>query len=391
MPHSRPPSSDRPARRPRLGRTLLSMTAIAGMLTLAPTTGAAQTSDPSGVTRVSVAGEGSVPAGASAAVLNIAAARASANGYVVAWPCGSDRPEAASLNYSVGAALSNATVVGLGDGGDVCLWSSSPVELVVDVNAAFPSGSELVSFVPTRLLDTRGSSSTPTSLASGRFETLPPGSALPSGRDCAARVRSTPENRPGNAAANSTPGSGPNGRFPRVDGNFTGTTDEILQWVACKWGIDEDLVRAQIVRESYWNQGTLGDFNSDPSTCSPYFGIGNYPAQYNGDRQHNGECPESFGLGQVRWLYHQAEFRDANAIESSAYNVDYTYAVWRDCFEGNLTWLNSVDGRGDYRSGDVEGCLGVWFAGRWYTAGAVQYISAVRANLAEQPWERPDF
>ncbi|MEP4651535.1 MAG: hypothetical protein ABJ314_15225, partial [Ilumatobacter sp.] len=89
--------------------------------------------------------------------MNIAAARASVNGYVVAWPCGEERPVAASLNYRPGAAVSNATVVALGDAGDVCLWSSSPVDLVVDVNAAYPQGSELVSFTPTRLLDTRGS------------------------------------------------------------------------------------------------------------------------------------------------------------------------------------------------------------------------------------------
>ena len=225
----------------------------------------------------------------------------------------------------------------------------------------------------------------------GRFETLPPGSTLPSGSRCAERVRSTAENRPENAAANATRGTRANDRYPRVDGDFTGTTDEIMQWAACKWGIDEDIVRAQIVRESFWKQSTFGDFNSDPSTCSPYFGIGNYPPQYNGDSQHNGECPESFGLGQVRWLYHQEAFEDANSIESSAYNLDYTYATWRACYEGELTWLNDVEGRGDYRAGDVDGCLGVWFAGRWYTQGAVDYISVVRGHLADRTWERSDF
>ena len=30
-----------------------------------------------------------------------------------------------------------------------------------------------------------------------------------------------------------------------VTGNYTGTTDEIVRWAACKWGIDEDVVRAQ--------------------------------------------------------------------------------------------------------------------------------------------------
>jgi hypothetical protein len=26
--------------------------------------------------------------------------------------------------------------------------------------------------------------------------------------------------------------------FARVDGNFSGTTGEILEWAACKWGRD---------------------------------------------------------------------------------------------------------------------------------------------------------
>ncbi len=343
--------------------------------------------DAGSTVELQVAGVGAVPGGASAAVLNIGAARASQNGYVVAWPCGEDRPVAASVNFRPGAATSNSTVVALGDSGSVCLWSSASVDLIVDVNAAYPGESELVSFTPTRLLDTRGSSPT----GGARFATLPPGSVLPTGAECSSRVRSAPENRPENAAANARPGTGPNDRYPRVTGDFTGTTDEILQWVACKWGIDEDIVRAQIVRESFWRQSALGDFNSNPATCSPYSGIGNYPPQYNGDSAHNGQCPESFGLGQVRWLYHQEAFEDGNAILSSAYNVDYTYAVWRDCYEGNLTWLNGVEGRGDYGAGDVEGCLGVWFAGRWYAGGADEYISIVQANLAERRWERSDF
>ena len=26
---------------------------------------------------------------------------------------------------------------------------------------------------------------------------------------------------------------------PRIDGKFTGTTDAILSWGSCKWGLDE--------------------------------------------------------------------------------------------------------------------------------------------------------
>jgi hypothetical protein len=40
----------------------------------------------------------------------------------------------------------------------------------------------------------------------------------------------------------------------RVDGQFTGTTDEIFQWAGCKWGLSDDLLRAVAVRESTWYQ-----------------------------------------------------------------------------------------------------------------------------------------
>ena len=84
--------------------------------------------------------------------------------------------------------------------------------------------------------------------SSGRFATLPVGAALPSGAQCAALVRPAAEIRPENNAANAIRGSRANANtctdwsgFNRVDGDFTGTTDEIIQWAACKWGIDEDI------------------------------------------------------------------------------------------------------------------------------------------------------
>jgi hypothetical protein len=36
----------------------------------------------------------------------------------------------------------------------------------------------------------------------------------------------------------------------RVDGRFTGTTDGVFQWAACKWGVPDNLVRADAVIES---------------------------------------------------------------------------------------------------------------------------------------------
>jgi len=45
----------------------------------------------------------------------------------------------------------------------------------------------------------------------------------------------------------------------QATGDFTGTTTEIIQWAACKWGIDEDTIRAAAVPESYWHMSTVGD------------------------------------------------------------------------------------------------------------------------------------
>ncbi len=86
---------------------------------------------------------------------------------------------------------------------------------------------------------------------------------------CATRVRSMTENRPDNVSFNSRRGTAANGRYPRVTGDFTGTTDEIIQWAACKWGLDEDLARAQTSVESGWNQRIMGDFTSDFERLHP--------------------------------------------------------------------------------------------------------------------------
>lgn len=196
-----------------------------------------------------------------------------------------------------------------------------------------------------------------------RFGMLPVGATLPSDATCASRVRAASEQRADNVTANHTfsngTGTKPNPRYNRVTGNFQGTTDEILQWGACKWGIDEDYVRAQAIVESYWHQNALGD---------------------------NGE---SYGLLQVRrpywgWAFPGAEF-------SSAYNVDSALAARRACFEGDDTWLNTVERGRDYAAGDIAGCMGMWFSGRWYTQPATQYISAWQSALNQHVWTTPGF
>ena len=220
---------------------------------------------------------------------------------------------------------------------------------------------------------------TPQQPTSGHFATLPVGSALPSDAACAAAVRPVAELRADNVQANHTVGVGATDGQPRVTGHFVGSTDEIIQWTACKWGIDEDIVRAQIAKESAWHQNARGDLTTDQSSCYPSL------------RTSSGPCPESVGLGQVRYLYHGAAFANGNAVNSSAYNLDYTYAAWRSCFEGQQAWLNNAERGAQYAAGDQWGCVGLWFAGRWYTNDAITYIAAVKDYLAQRVWETPSF
>jgi autotransporter family porin len=167
----------------------------------------------------------------------------------------------------------------------------------------------------------------------------------------------------------------------RVDGKFTGTTHEILRWAACKWGIDEDVVAAQAVKESYWDQTTLGDWGSDSTACAPGHGLG-----VDG---RSGQCPQSWGILQNRYPFEQTSWPGIRA--STAMNADTAYAIWRACYDGYELWLNDVDRGWQYAAGDARGCVGRWFAGRWHTSAADTYAAAVQSILTQRTWEQPAF
>jgi hypothetical protein len=223
--------------------------------------------------------------------------------------------------------------------------------------------------------------------AGGYFTTLGPGSTLPSDAACASRVhRSAWEPRPENKAANNTvpagvslPGFTPNDGgtdqrartlADRVNGNFKGTTDEIIQWAACKWGFADDTVRAQAVSESTWYQSTAGDTTSNPAYC---------PSGY------TAPCPQSFGVLQVKASAWRGTFPYSR--DATAFNVDYALMVRRVCYEGWANWLYSYPGGTvAYHAGDLWGCVGFWYSGNWYGTGALNYIKGVKQNLTSKPW-----
>ena len=166
---------------------------------------------------------------------------------------------------------------------------------------------------------------------------------------------------------------------PRINGNFTGTTAEILRWAACKWGISQDIVFAQAAVESWWRQTTLGDWNT--TGCPPGHGPG-----IDGTL---GLCPQSWGIMQNRYPYEQSSW--PAIATSTAMNADTAYAVWRSCYEGYQTWLNTVPHVGTYQAGNVWGCVGRWVSGRWFGPQADQYIAKVKRDMRDRVWTHPNF
>jgi autotransporter family porin len=226
------------------------------------------------------------------------------------------------------------------------------------------------------------------------FDTIKPGKKLPSGAQCARWVRSRPmkENKGVNRAYNRRTGQHISRHFfsgdtwqanrliaPRVDGDFTGTTAQILRWAACKWGINQNIVFAQAAVESWWRQTTKGDWESNG--CPPGHGPG-----VDGKP---GLCPQSWGILQNRYPFETSSW--PGIMRSTAMNADLAYAIWRTCYDGYETWLNTVPHNARYRAGDAWGCVGRWFAGRWRTQPAQQYIAFVQKYLHEQIWRTPDF
>ncbi len=228
--------------------------------------------------------------------------------------------------------------------------------------------------------------------------TLPPGSTLPGESTCAARVSySSFEPRPDNTAANHsvptaaqianlqawTPTIGMDSKSDslrkQITGNFTGTTDEILQWVACKWGVDVNIVRAEAVVESNWHQSQLGDYTNTQSLCPP--------GTWNGS-----SCYQSYGVLQIKYTYFKTEWPMAR--QDTAFNAEFVYGWIRNCYEGwadYLYQLTPVAGYPSYHAGDIWGCLGFWYSGGWYTQGAIDYIAKVQQYYNQKPWLQAGF
>ena len=116
------------------------------------------------VTEIPVTGHGGVPADAAAALLNVTAVSAAGDGFMTVFPCGTPVPDASNLNYRAGQTIANTVLARVGAGGQVCVYTSAPAGLLVDVGASVSAAPGLAAVDPSRLFDTRTG---PGALASG--------------------------------------------------------------------------------------------------------------------------------------------------------------------------------------------------------------------------------
>ena len=84
------------------------------------------------VTQVNVAGRAGIPANAAAAIVNITLINPSAQGFATAYPCGTKRPTASTVNYAAGQVIANGATVKLGNG-KICIYTHRSTDLVLDV------------------------------------------------------------------------------------------------------------------------------------------------------------------------------------------------------------------------------------------------------------------
>jgi hypothetical protein len=141
------------------------------------------------------------------------------------------------------------------------------------------------------------------------------------------------------------------GYYDRIDGACTGTTEQILEWAAKKWGFDQlgypDLAKAVGVAETWWRVSFVG----------PYGELGIL-------QLHPGFLPDT-----------------EPATWSTAYGADYAMAVIRSYYDGS-NWIGAAT------KGDLRGSVAAWNCGCAYNGGGM-YASTVFQYHSTKPWKRP--
>lgn len=207
-----------------------------------------------------------------------------------------------------------------------------------------------------------------------------------------------------------------------VDGQYTGTTEMIIRWAACKWGMDEDMIRAQATAEHgtwiQWNAG--GDERRSIDQCQ----AGNNP-------DHNSTnlwgylisnaCYQSWSMWQTKVVYSSPDsgaWTTWPAInESTAFAADYRFGSQRSCMNGDQSGYFQGKGIAEAYLTDVENaknspyedsphrfwtpvtdkyatnleyiafaCLSSHYSGGWMDSGAQSYLGTVLNHWSKKDW-----
>ena len=168
--------------------------------------------------------------------------------------------------------------------------------------------------------------------------------------------------RPENALANHTRGRptrpelfnvDPSFRpyYDKINGDFVGTTEQILAWAAKKWGFDRlgypDLAKSMAVIESWWHQSAVNQSGAQGIL-----------------QVHPGHWPDT---EPARW--------------STAYNADYAMAVVRYLYDPD-SWLGSGT------AGSLRNAIAAWECGCG-GHGLGTYATQVMSYNVTKPWLRP--
>ena len=259
------------------------------------------------------------------------------------------------------------------------------------------------------------------------FRTLAPGAVLPDGAQCAAMIPGTPETVAANTRFNHTTATpaqlaafAANGysfetlstkaQYARITGDYTGSTDMIMRWAACKYGIDEDVVRGQAWDESWWQQSRTGDRRNTRAQCVQ----GAFNALWDTNVPlvdgTSVVCPRccwtSWSAWQTKVYYEWMAWPMIK--DSTSFAAEYRYASTRACINGD--WSSYYAGRSAFPghntyAGDLAnyahepspqnldtllwGCVGSHYSGEWYDPAAVRYIADIQADIAHRRWLTP--
>jgi Bacterial Ig domain len=290
---------------------------------------------------------------------------------------------------------------------------------------------------------------TPAPPVGGHYSMLGPGASLPNVADCVNAVNASaiPENAPWNQNDgtgynyNKPPPGGvpsyfytyapagnelPHADFAKVDGNYSGSTDDLIRITACKWGIDEDYVRAQAWIEDGWHQDcaaahggigcrVAGDMNSpagDPSglPVTPITPNGVFSAiDGYGNPGSATDHWDSWSMLQTKVWYDWMTWPMIQ--DSTSFGLDFRFAEMRGCVNGDETsYYNSQSSSmgSDYQNAVSRaqsnpngaspvsgwtnlqylsyGCIDTHFSGAWFNGSSDSYLVEFLDRLSSAPW-----